>query len=243
MKKFISVILALVVIMSLGTAALAAEGDQTGVKLGSYTTEVMGTYVPGTTESEIVFSVDITWSAMSFTYKAEKAAVWDPVTHTYSEKTPATWEGEGTITVTNHSNTQISAVPAFAAAAGFDEVSMKFSPEKLTVDTAETGNKAQSGTITVTPSGDMTETKDSTKIGTITVTIDQDSGIIVGKVEQLLGNIDAQLNNPGDANQKMKLSNLKTELEAALTNFNNKSITQAELNSIYNEALETYNTL
>lgn len=250
MKKLISVILALAVVMCLGTVALAAEGDQTGVAAGSYTTDVTGTYVPGTTESETIFSVDIAWSAMSFKYNAAKAPEWSVTDHKYSEGIEAFWEGTGTITVTNHSNTQISAEPAFTPADGFSEVSMKFSPEKLTVDTAETGNAAKSGEITVTPDGHMAEAAESTKIGTITVTIAEVKVKDV-TVEEVQSLIDATkyeqdamyYDSTYSEEQKQSLTEIVNGLETALINFNNNNISQNELNSIYNEALETYKSI
>ena len=81
MKKIISLILALCLTMISIITAFAAEGDATGAGTGTYSTNVTGAYVAGTEASGTVFSVDISWTAMDFTYYAEKAPVWDATNH------------------------------------------------------------------------------------------------------------------------------------------------------------------
>lgn len=181
MRKIMSLALALALIMSLSITAYA---DETGVEAGSYNTDVTGTYVEGTTSSGTVFSVDIAWSGMNFTYNAEKAPVWNTENHTYSESIPAYWEGEGTIKVTNHSNAKISAIPVYKSEAGYEDAKMTFSADKLSVASAESGSE-QLGTITVTPSGTLPSSANGTKIGTITVTIAQDNDVTVEETDAL----------------------------------------------------------
>ena len=185
MKKMFSLLLALVMIMSLSVSVSAAEGDQAGVEAGDYSANVTGAYVAGTTSSGTVFSVDIAWSNLSFTYHAEKAPVWDAEDHTYSEAVAAYWEGEGTITVTNHSNTKITAVPKYNPGDAYANADMVFSTDKLLVASAEAGS-AQTGTITVTPAGYLPEMNESATIGSITVTIAQDTSVSVDDAKELI---------------------------------------------------------
>lgn len=166
MKKLIALFVMIAVMTSLAVTAFAEEN----VGIGDYSTEVKGTYVAGTTGNGVVYSVDITWSAMEFTYHAAQEPVWDVESHTYSESVAAYWEGEGTITVTNHSNVSISATPVYTAEEGYEEASMLFDTEKLIVSSAESGAE-QTGVIAVTPSGALPANADGEKIGTITVTI------------------------------------------------------------------------
>lgn len=185
MKKALSLVLALAMIMSLSITAFANE---TGVEAGSYNTEVIGTYVEGSDSNGTVFSVDIKWTGMNFTYYAEKGPVWNTNDHTYSEAEPARWEGTGTITVTNHSNTRISATPVYAKESGYESVEITFGTDKLTLVSADIDNTAVSDTITVTPGGSLpaiSNETNSAKIGTITVTIAEDPNVTVEEAEAL----------------------------------------------------------
>lgn len=172
MKKIISLVLALLMIMSLSISAFAADGVGNG---GTDSAEVKGTYKG--TAAVTIYSVDISWSGLEFTYNGAYEGEWNPDSHSYDNGTKAGWaEGNGTITVTNHSNTDITAVPSYKAASGFESAGMQFSTASLTVATADNGvdgaaGTAVSKTITVTPTGTLPEgTKDAT-IGTITITI------------------------------------------------------------------------
>ena len=181
MKKLTSLLLALIMVVSLSTVAFAAE---TNNGIGDYSAEVTGSYVAGTTSSGTIFSVDIDWTDMSFTYHAEKAPVWDPEEHKYSETAKAYWEGEGTVTVTNHSNAKISATPKYTAGEGFSDATMNFSPSVLNVASAESGSE-QIGTITVTPDGFLPKMDSAKTIGSITVTIAQDNNATKEDCEKL----------------------------------------------------------
>lgn len=177
MKKVFSLILALTLVLSMGTTAFAAENeDQTGVGTGSYDASVYGVYVPAD-PAETVYSVDIAWSGLNFTYN-EEVKDWNPTTHKYDTKTEAGWaKSNAKIKVTNHSNTAITATPKWNAETDYKSVTMGFAYSKgtdaLKVDSAETSNKAEEGTITVTPGGTLASGVKDTKIGTITVTIAQ----------------------------------------------------------------------
>jgi len=172
MKKIISLIMALVMIMSLSVTAFAAEGVGNG---GTDSADVKGTY-KGTAAST-VYSVDISWSGLEFTYNGAYEGEWNPDTHSYDNATEAGWaEGNGTITVTNHSNTAITAVPTYKAVTGYESASMTFSTNSLEVATADNGvdgaaGTAVTGTITVTPTGTLPEGTSNAVIGTITITI------------------------------------------------------------------------
>lgn len=168
MKKILSVVLVVLILCSFATVAFA---DETGVGLGSYQTDVIGTYVEGTVGNGIVYSVDIAWSEMNFTYHSEKAPVWDVETHTYSEAVPAYWEGEGSITVTNHSNAYIKATPSYTAESGCDDARMVFDASVIYLSSAANGYEAKTGIISVAPSGSLPENINAEKIGTISINL------------------------------------------------------------------------
>lgn len=172
MKKIISFVLTLTLIMSLSITAFAAEGIGNG---GTESADVKGTY-KGTAAST-VYSVDISWSPMEFTYNGAYEGEWNPTTHTYDNAAEAGWAGDnGTITVTNHSNTAITATPSYAAKSGYESAGMNFSTNALQVATADNGvdgaaGSAVTGTITVNPTGSLPEGTEGAVIGTITITI------------------------------------------------------------------------
>ena len=112
MKKFLSILLALVMALSLSVTAFAAENNGTS---GTDIT-VNGTYSPGTSTADETISVDIAWEAMNFTYTAPSQGTWNPATHAYEGQTAGGWsDNTRAITVTNHSNVAVNATLAFNA--------------------------------------------------------------------------------------------------------------------------------
>lgn len=118
MKKVISLILALALVMSMSITAFAADTSANVSESGkSATINVSGTYNKGGIAATRV-SVDITWDAMTFTYTGASDGTWDPATHSYTGSSEGGWSTEtATITVTNHSNAAITATCSFAATA------------------------------------------------------------------------------------------------------------------------------
>jgi len=172
MKKYISLIVALLMIMSMSVAVFAANDVTNG---GTDTAEVKGNY-KGTPVST-VYSVDISWSGLDFTYNDAYKGEWQPNSHTYINSTEAGWaESNGKITITNHSNTDITATPVYNASTNYETASMIFNSDALAVNSADNGvngaaGSAVSGTITVTPNGSLPEGTTNAVIGTITITI------------------------------------------------------------------------
>ena len=171
MKKMISLLAAAALTCTMGTTAFAA--DQDGVKTGDYTADVNGTYQAGIS-GDVVYSVDIAWTDMSFTYTGAGEGTWDPETHQYSGSSEGAWTAsDDSITVTNHSNAAVKATAKFEADSGYESTTMSFGNNEATVATA-VGTEvasAPSATITVTPGGTLAESANGGKIGTITVSI------------------------------------------------------------------------
>ena len=169
MKKMISLLAAAALNCAMGTTAFAA--DQDGVGTGSYNTDVKGTYRAGT-PGAVVYSVDIAWDSLEFTYTAAGEGTWNPETHEYSGATQASWSESKNIVVTNHSNAAVTATASFQADGGYEAVSMTFGNNgqqiSSAVDTAY--DQAPNLTITVTPSGDLPADTNGT-IGSVTLTI------------------------------------------------------------------------
>ena len=249
MKKLISLLLALAMIMSLSITAFA---DETDVTAGSYNTDVTGTYVEGNDSNGTVFSVDIKWTGMNFTYYAEKGPVWNTEDHTYSAAEPARWEGTGTITVTNHSNTRISATPAYTKETGYETVEIEFDKDKLTLVSADIDNTAVTNTIIVTPGGSLpaiSNDTNSAKIGTITVTIAEDPNVTVEEAEALVALIrernsawiDAGLNDEDPSSTAITVCNTRSStLQMVIDDIKDGTGNQERLNGLYDETLAAY---
>ena len=249
MKKIISLILALVLVISLGFVVCATD---TASGIGEYAANVTGSYVPGTTSGATLFSVEIQWEDLEFTYHAELAGEWDAENHVYLPNTPAYWEGKGKITVTNHSNAKISATPKYTAAQGYADAAMTFSPAALNIASAENGN-AQIGTMTVTPDGSLPEMDQPGIIGSITLTIAQDTTLtaeeFVAEVEALIERSD-ELKQQITADQMSAMGSTYTNfnkyhanLSTSLKNYKSGEITRENLNTAYEKLLASYNAV
>ena len=172
MKKIISLVLALVMVVGLGITAFA-EITATDGNSG----DVKAVYNPSSSVGGTVYSVDISWNNLEFTYNEGSEPTWNAETHKYEGiSEPAEWviEGDEVITVTNHSNTHIKAIPSYQAAEGFEAITMDFGLTELLVPSAALKNQAQSESFNVVPSGELPEdTEELTTIGTITLTISE----------------------------------------------------------------------
>lgn len=177
-KKKTALVLTLAMVFSL--APLSAYANDTITEVGrSATHDVTATYVDGSSGGTggTVYSVDIDWGDMEFTYTAA-AGVWDPGTHTITGADGGTWSATNTggnqIKVTNHSNTAVTATFSYAAASGYEDISGSFDKTSLNLATAvgtEVSN-APNGSAELTLSGPLaSSTPASTTIGTITVTL------------------------------------------------------------------------
>ena len=149
------------------------QSEQSGDGTGSYSAEVKGTYRPGGSGA-VVYSVDIAWTDMNFTYTGAGEGTWNPETHQYSGSSEGAWTAsDDSITVTNHSNAAVKATASYQAETGYESTTMTFGNNEATVATA-VGTEvasAPSATITVTPGGTLAESANGGKIGTITVSI------------------------------------------------------------------------
>ena len=172
MKKRLAMILALAMMMS--TTAVAADVEAAG---GSSDASVKATYEEGTDASAVIFSVDIEWEGLSFTYYEESNPVWDPTTHDYTsgEYQAEGWDKSqaGTVTVTNHSNTDILANFTYGAKSGFESATMNFDFAQIYVASPVADKTEKTSSNSVVPGGTLPEGTEDAEIGTITVTISQ----------------------------------------------------------------------
>ena len=176
MKKIVALALALALALSLATVSASAETISGSGSTASR--DVKATYQPGGTGGT-VYSVDITWGSMEFTYTAASAGTWDPETHSTSGGGSGTWapktaDGDK-ITVTNHSNTSVTASLTYTPVSStYSGISGSFDQASLSLATAvgTTVGAAPTGTAKLTLSGALdSSVAAGTKIGTITVTL------------------------------------------------------------------------
>lgn len=192
-RKLFVVILALVLTLCMTATAFAgsktvndltSEGGQNPVNI-----DVTGTY-SDTHTSSTVYSVDISWGAMNFTYSITGAAKWNPATHEYDTAGESTgWALNGTegvdnaITVKNHSNISVKAKLSFANAGNtaasvtgtFSNATLDLASavDKIRDDENADNDKTPTATSTFMPTGTLgSEHVDNASIGTITITLE-----------------------------------------------------------------------
>ena len=180
MKKKLALVLTLAMVFSLAPLSAYADTKSTiNTANGTASCDVKATYVAGSSggAGTKVYSVDIVWGDMAFTY-TEEAGVWNPATHETTGAGGGIWKATSPdgnkIKVTNHSNTAVKATFSYAAAAGYDDISGSFDKATLNLATAvdtEVSN-APSDTAALTLTGALdSNTPANTTIGTITVTL------------------------------------------------------------------------
>lgn len=177
MKKFISFVLVLLMIISTDVSVKAEETPEEvkdNKKISAY-----GTYEEYLGSGRVV-SADIAWDDMTFTYKAERNGVWNPEKHEYEgAEVTGEWASETkSITVVNHSDCVINAKLTFDSVEGlgingtFTEQSGTENDGVLELNTAiDTAyDQAPSATARFGISGNaITESK---ALGTITVAVE-----------------------------------------------------------------------
>lgn len=169
MKKLTFFILMLAMIMSLSSTALA-----TTISTGDHDIDVEAIYQDNITMTT-VYSVDVSWDAMQFTYTESGELIWDPVNHTYIDSTTGEWSAYGnTVTVTNHSNAEVTAYFDFYALDEYNSVTGSFDIPYAYLAAGELNgyDSADSVVATLTLDGALdADVVEFTKVGTITVTI------------------------------------------------------------------------
>ena len=114
MKKICTLFLAVIMIAALTIPVFAEETVDANGGTTSVTVNGIVQYT-GSSETQTI-SVDLKWSDMVFYYTEGHSYGWDPETHQYAITEEGSWGSEkGIITVTNHSNTDVTATLSFEA--------------------------------------------------------------------------------------------------------------------------------
>ena len=167
MKKMIAATLALTLSMSMGNLVYAVEDKSADIK---------ATYQAGKESTDTVYSVDVNWGSLEYTYSSGVTKSWDPTTLKYKETSgTSSWtcqDGADQITVTNNSNADITASLAYAKTDS--NITGTFTNSKIGLKSAEGTNVGESPSETTILSleGALSDTTASKKeIGNVTVTI------------------------------------------------------------------------
>lgn len=172
-KGFVMATVLVLLLAALPMNALAAGNTLTGAD-ESRNVDVRAKYVDGTSTPD-VYSIDVVWGAMQFTYSSSGTREWDPATHRYTGSITGTWAATGnTVTVTNHSNKAVGVAFSYEKAAGFDSIGGAFSIGSDTLAAGVEGNVAGADSVRteLTLSGTLPETvTEFTKIGSVTVSL------------------------------------------------------------------------
>ena len=192
MKKAISILLALALVLSMGIQAFASEIDSETINVpASYTAGTVEIVGPdGTTTTATVYSVKLTWSAITgVSYEAANTYYyWDSENLTYvkhDSSTDAGWadaEDSFTISITNKSNDVIKANAEFVEeedigatiACQFENNGCTIAsaaPSQAELESGKLAGSAKSDTITADITASGTLTSGTTSVGTITITI------------------------------------------------------------------------
>lgn len=176
-KKLTAVAMTGMMVLGMGTSVCAAE-PITQIP-GTDTNDVKATY-SATTKADTVYSVDITWGSMEYTYTIESEGKWNPDTHEFDGKSgTGSWscsDGADEVKVTNHSNAAVDAAFSYKAEDEYNGIRGSFSEDTAKLETAEgtTVDQAPNSTVQLTLNGDLDKNvPDSTKIGTATVTLSE----------------------------------------------------------------------
>lgn len=167
MKKSAIALMGLACTLAVSSAAFAADLPDPS------THAVNGRYHANSTV-ETVYSVDVAWDSMEFTYTVDSEGTWNPATHQVDGASEGQWSGDGDVKVTNHSNAKVNVAVTYAAEGSYSDITGSFSNGSFQLATAE-GTQVDSApnqTATLTLSGELDKSVDtSTKLGTATVTI------------------------------------------------------------------------
>ena len=166
MKKIITLLMALAMVMSLSVTAFASA-------LGE-SKDVTAKYEKNESEQPI-YNVDLNWGDLTFTYTEPVEKVGNPDTPTYATTPTGSWDTtETAITVTNHSHVSVAVSMSVTPVDGTG-VDVTLTGGNATLAAGEIGNVdgAASVTVTITVSGkpNSTVTEDFIKVASITVTI------------------------------------------------------------------------
>lgn len=165
--KRVTLFLAACLLMLSTTLSASAETTRQNIEVTAKRTSA--------TETPATFSVDISWTDMTFTYTQKETNTWNPATHSYKTKTKGAWDKKtAQITVTNHSNVDVQVRIVFSSIDGTG-VSGSVSNGTKTLAAGTPGDyegaDTMTATLTIRGTPNETVTEEGTVIGTVKITL------------------------------------------------------------------------
>lgn len=178
-KKLTAVAMTGMMVLGMGTSVCAAEPITITQIGGSDTNDVKATYATNG-QAATVYSVDIEWGNMQYTYTIDSEGTWNPSTHKFDGASETgNWScdtGANQVTVTNHSNAAVNAAFTYEAKSDYKSINGTFNNPEETLETAENTepSNAPERTSTLSLSGALNKNvTTATTIGTATVTLSE----------------------------------------------------------------------
>ncbi len=139
---------------------------------GSKQTLTSNVTISYTVDSPTVFSVDIEWGSMEFTYSSGD---WDPETHSYGNQKWNCDDGSNRVTVINNGLEDINAAFSYAKASGYEHISgaLYNDGNELLTEAVTVSANGQSTSAYLRLQGEPTGSMKSAIIGAVTVQISE----------------------------------------------------------------------
>lgn len=180
MRKLFAIGIAAALALSTGVVVFAESSEKTIGGNESQSINVIAKRTD-TTENNVVYSVDMKWDDMTFTYHEKSTRVWNPTDHTYSEKIIGGWDkNTADILVTNHSNANVGYTLSCEVDSKYsDDFYLGTSKDSMlgsttgTLNTAENTavDNAPSTQLTIYPGGSLPAGTNDANVATLTITI------------------------------------------------------------------------
>ena len=179
MRKLFAIGIAAALALSTGVAVFAESSEKTIGGNESQSINVIAKRTD-TTENNVVYSVDMKWDDMTFTYHEKSTRVWNPTDHTYSEKIIGGWDkNTADILVTNHSNADVEYTLSCEVDSKYSDFYLGTSKDSMlgsttgTLKTAENTavDNAPSKQLTIYPGGSLPAGTNDANVATLTITI------------------------------------------------------------------------
>lgn len=168
-KKIITLVMALALVMSLAVPAFAyGPGDEKEL-------DVTAKYNSSTTTGT-VYSVDIDWDSLTFTYNEKSTKTWKPSDHSYTTDTQGGWDKtSANITVTNHSNAAVTVDMAYTTSTTGTGVTATLTGGSKTLAAGAENQYATAdsvtGKLTISGKPNSNVTANGITVGSVTITI------------------------------------------------------------------------